>query len=83
MNQQNTLLGHVIRADPLDPMGQPTINNEFQVPGAFKKRVGKPRLNWVYEDCKWVYKKQFNEEYDSTNPEHVQRLKSEALERKF
>jgi len=83
MNQQNTLLGHVIRADPLDPMRQPTINNDLQVPGVFKKRVGRPRLNWVYENCKWVYKKQFNEDYDCNNPEHIEKLRNEALERKF
>ena len=83
MNQQNTLLGHVIRADPLDPMRQPTINNDLQVPGIFKKRVGRPRLNWVYENCKWVFKKQFNEDYDCNDPEHIERLKNEAKERKF
>ena len=83
MNQQNKLLGHVIRADPLDPMKQPTINNTLQIPGIYKRRVGRPRLGWVSENCKWIYKKQFHENYDEHNPDHVQKLIKEAKDRKF
>ena len=83
MNQQNKLLGHVIRADPLDPMKQPTINNTLQIPGIYKRRVGRPRLGWVSENCKWIYKKQFHENYDEHNPEHVQKLLKEAKDRNF
>ena len=83
MNQQNKLLGHVIRADPLDPMKQRTINNDLQIPGIYKRRVGRPRLSWVSENCKWIYKKQFQEDYDQNNPEHVQKLTKEAKDRKF
>ena len=53
MRQQNKLLGHVIRADTLDPMRLPTINSRLETPGVFWKRTGKPRLHWVKENCKW------------------------------
>ena len=50
-----------------------------------KRRVGKPRLSWVSENCKWIYKKQFHEDYDqnTSNPEHVQKLTKEAKNSKF
>ena len=56
MRQQNKLLGHVIRADRLDPVRLPTIDSNLNTPGVFTKRTGKPRLHWVKENCKWVYK---------------------------
>ena len=56
MRQQNKLLGHVIRADRMDPMRLPTIDSNLNTPGVFIKRTGKPRLHWVKENCKWVYK---------------------------
>ena len=54
--QQNKLLGHVIRADRMDPMRLPTIDSNLNTPGVFTKRTGKPRLHWVKENCTWVYK---------------------------
>ena len=56
MRQQNKLLGHVIRADRMDPMRLPTIDSNMNTPGVLRKRFGKPRLHWVKENCKWVYK---------------------------
>ena len=61
MYQQNKLLGHLIRADPLDLMRQPTMNNTLPVPGIFEKRAGRPRLNWVEDSCKWAQNKQLNQ----------------------
>ena len=55
MRQQNKLLGHVIRADRMDPMRLPTIDSNLKTPGVFTKRTGKPRLHWVKENCKWIY----------------------------
>ena len=73
----------LVRLVPLDPMKQPTINNTLQIPGIYKRRVGRPRLGLVSENCKWIYKKQFHENYDEHNPEHVQKLIKEAKDRKF
>ena len=56
MRQQNKLLGHVIRADRMDPMRLSTIDSNLNTPCVFIKRTGKPRLHWVKENCKWVYK---------------------------
>ena len=56
MRQQNKLLGHVIRADRMDPMRLPTIDSHLNTPGVIWNRTGKPRLHWVKENCKWVYK---------------------------
>ena len=83
MNQQNKLLGHIIRADPLDPMRRPTITNDLQVPGNFKKRVGRPRFNWVLENCKWIHKKIYDEEFDIDCPDHVNKLRKSAIDRNF
>ena len=55
MKQQNRLLGHVIRADDMDPMKCPTIDKNLDTPGVFLRRSGKPRMHWVKENCKWVY----------------------------
>ena len=52
MSQQNIMLGHIVTAGPLDPMKQPTINDHLQIPNQFTDRVGRPRLNWVRENCK-------------------------------
>ena len=38
MNQQNKLLGHLIRADDLDPMRQPTINKDLRTPTVITRR---------------------------------------------
>ena len=83
MNQQNKLLGHVIRAHPADPMRQPTITNQLVTPGVYTIRVGRPRMKWVQENCKCAYNKQFNEEFDINDETHVARLIKEAEERKF
>ena len=55
MRQQGKLLGHVIRADATDPMRMPTINDRLETPGVHWKRVGRPRLGWVKENCKWTF----------------------------
>ena len=52
MHPQNKLLGHVIRADDLDPMRLPTVNKKLLTPGVVLRRTGKPRLHWVRETCK-------------------------------
>ena len=63
MRQQNKLLGHIIRADGLDPMRFPTIDQDLNTPGVSIRRSGKPRLHWVKENCKWVYKHVLKKEW--------------------
>ena len=48
MKQQNRLLGHVIRADPEDPLRQVIFpKNTFKLREILQRRVGKPRNDWT------------------------------------
>ena len=84
MRQQNKFLGHVIRADRLDPMRQPAIDSKLNTPGVVIKRIGKPRMHWVKENCRWIYKSVFDREWDPTNDDEcIQTIIEGALGRKF
>ena len=86
MRQQNKLLGHVIRADILDPMRLPTINSRLETPGVFWKRIGKPRLHWVKENCKWVYKNVLEKDWPTEKnlePVAIEEIVKAAMEDVF
>ena len=86
MRQQNKLLGHVIRADTLDPMRLPTINSKLETPGVFWKRTGKPRLHWVKENCKWVYKNVLEKDWPvekNLEPDAIEEIVKAAMEDVF
>ena len=55
----------MIRADDMDPMKWPTIDRNLDTPGVFIRRSGKPRMHWVKENCKWVYKHVLEKEWPS------------------
>ena len=77
MHQQNKLLGHVIRADELDPMRLPT-------PGVVLRRMGKPRLHWVRENCKWVYKDVLGKDWSVEHEEQcIIDIVEAAMDRQF
>ena len=86
MRQQNKLLGHVIRADRMDPMRLPTNDSNLKTPGVFIKRTGKPRLHWVKENCKWVCKYVLGKEWpEDTSLETgcIQEIVHAAMEDRF
>ena len=86
MRQQNKLLGHVIRADTLDLMRLPTINSRLETPGVFWKRTGKPRLHWVRENCKWIYKYVLEKEWPDDKafePAVIEEIVKAAMEDTF
>ena len=85
MTQQSKTLGHIIRIpkEQLDPMRMVTIDDNLQMPGAYQKRVGRPRYGWVKENCRWIYEKEKLETYDPKNQEHDNFVKGLALARKF
>ena len=84
MGQQGNLLGHVIRADKTDPMRMPTINDRLETPGVYWKRVGRPRLGWVKENCKWTAEHTFHKPWDGEDEDNcVNELIAQALDRKF
>ena len=84
MLQQGKLLGHVIRADKRDPMRMPTINDKLETPGVYWKRVGRPRLGWVKENCKWTYAHTLEQIWDSEDEDAcINKLIDQAMQRKF
>ena len=84
MGQQGKLLGHVIRADANVPMRMPTINDKLETPGIHWKRVGRPRLGWVKENCKWTYEHTLAKAWDSDEDDScINHLIEQAKERKF
>ena len=85
MNQQNRILGHVIRTPKIDqdPMKTVTMDENLQMPGVHIKRVGRPRYSWVKENCRWIYEKETHEEYDPKNQAHDELVKNLATARKF
>ena len=84
MNQQNRILGHVIRTPTIeqDPMKTVTIDQNLQMPGVYVKRVGRPRYGWVKENCRWIYEREKLEEYDPKNQEHDDFVRNLAIARK-
>ena len=77
-------LGHVIRADIDDPMRMPAINDRLETPGVFWKRVGRPRLGWVRENCKWTYENTLSTEWNvEDEDECIKYIIEQARERKF
>ena len=81
MFQQGKLLGRVSRADKTDPMRMATINDRLETPGVFRKRVGRPRLGLVSENCKWIHEKTLLSEWDPENEDAC--IDAGAMERKY
>ena len=84
MKQQGRLLGHVIRAEDDDPMKMPTIDAKLNTPGVWRKRVGRPRLGWVHENCKWTFENTLMRIWDEADEEScVEQVIEGAIARKF
>ena len=86
MRQQDKLLEHVIRADRMDPLWLPTIDSNLNTPGVFTKRTDKPRLHWVKENCKWVYKSVLEKDWpEDASLEHdcITEIVNAAMEDRF
>lgn len=80
MNQQSKLLGHLIRGDGDDPMKHATINEYFGQPESpNQKRVGRPRLKWVEENCKYIFRKLENDEFDYNDHTKMEILRNHAM----
>ena len=51
------LFGHVVRAEDEDPMRQVALEKStIKNKAAVKRRVGKPKLDWVHENIKNAWK---------------------------
>ena len=57
-HRRSKLLGHVIRADNNDPMRKVTFAaNTIEEWGFDKRRVGRPKDQWLFETKRTVWKK--------------------------
>ena len=74
MRQQNSLYGHIIRADAGDIMRKITITESLEPPKREVLRSGRPRESWVHSNNKYAMKTHCNEEYDVSNDSHVEML---------
>lgn len=78
------LLGHILRADNSDPLREVTFQPDSASRVEYgKKRVGKPRMNWIHQTKKYVYvEKQHMFSYDESVSQDKQLLQW-ARERRF
>ena len=72
MRQQNSLYGHIIRADEGDLMRRITITDDFKPPKREILRSGRPRESWVYSNNKFALKTHCNEEYQVGNENQIE-----------
>ena len=81
-----SLLGHLLRADPTDPLHQVTFEGETKTPRVVgKRRTGRPRDQWINETCEEAFDEIMQNEYltfDFNNEEHINILVKEANDRK-
>ena len=83
MLRQGKLLGHLIKAPDNDCMKKTTINEDLTPKEGWRKRVGKPRLKWVTENCKYMYRNLEDAEFTHDNYFQNQMLIHHARERHF
>ncbi len=79
-----TLLGHIIRSNPQDPMHQVTFaNDEIETHAPWRRRVGRPRLKWIEETMKeaWSQIASNFEPYSSTLQQRT-KIKEAAIQRR-
>lgn len=75
MKQRVKLLAHIIRTDPEDPIKLISFKPnsiEHNVPD--KRRVGRPKLNWIFETKKYIF-----ENYIANNVPYLARQVQDEL----
>lgn len=79
-----TLLGHIVRAEQIDPMREVTFTDTcVTIKSSNKRRVGRPRRKWTETVMveAWEYEGN-NETYDNLNKTQNQMIRERALLRK-
>ena len=74
MRQQNSLYGHIIRADHSDIMRQVTITENLEPPKKMVLRSGRPRESWVWSNNSYAMRKHCSEIYDVREETHVEMI---------
>ena len=72
MRQQNSLYGHIIRADEEDIMRRLTSNDNFEPPKQEVRRSGRPRDSWVWSNNRYAMKIHCNDIYDQSDDSHAE-----------
>ena len=83
MTQQGKCLGRLIRAPREDKMKIPTIKDDLTPMDSWNMRVGKSRLKWVTENCKYMYKYMEDDEFEHEDYLKTEVLRNHAMERHF
>ena len=78
MRQQNKLFGHIIRADDSDIMKKPAFDERLGQPHQWIRRVGKPRMGWVEENCKYAMRTHKEIGLQENNERHILQIKELA-----
>lgn len=78
------LLGHVLRTNNQDPLRQISFQADSAERVFYgKKRVGKPRQNWIHQTCKHIYEDVLHKaSYNAQRAQNCQVLE-QAIARKF
>ena len=72
MRQQNSLYGHIIRADEHDIMRRVTINERIKPPKQAVLRSGRPRESWVWSNNMYAMSTYCDDIFDQQNDSHVE-----------
>ena len=70
-DRQTKLLGHILRSNDGDPMKQVCFNNEGYQHLYEKRRVGRPRVNWVRQTMKRTFNKMYEDEVYMEDDEEI------------
>ena len=83
MQRQRRILGHVIRADPADPMSSVSFTDEYEVVVTEGRRPGRPRQQFLEQNIQSVYWDLFEELYDETDEQQRTNLVAKAFSYDF
>ena len=83
LRRQKTLLGHVLRADPEDPMFCVSFNENIAIVADNTRRSGKPRQHFLETNLGRVYWELFEDIYDDNILCHREIIVGKTRARQF
>ena len=73
MRQQNSLYGHIIRAEDEDIMKRVAVNQRFEPPKQAILRTGRPRESWVLKNNEYAMSTHCDGDvYEQQNDSHIE-----------
>ena len=77
-------MGHILRTNQEDPLRQITFQQDSAYRVSYgKKRVGKPRQNWIHQTKKYVYENVMGHWAYTEEKAQDDRIFNSARDRKF